>query len=130
MEKSDVIINQLVINRIDEAVTCYNSEGCFIALFPTNEEPLPDYERGKAYIVDSEEYQRAKASGRLTNDLIRITSDLVNSEIGRGGMKFSYLESYEKDESRPGGRVKITPCSIAAYERNDPKRMCHQLLNA
>ena len=131
MEKTDVRnISRLVINRINEAVTCYNCEGDFIALFPTNETPLPEFERGKVYIVDSDEYQRAKASGRLTKALVRIANGSINGEIGRGGTKFSYLEFYEKEITTPGARVTITPCSLAAYDRNDPKCMCHQLLNA
>lgn len=127
MAKTDIIyIDRMVINRISEAITCYNTEGHFIALFPTNELPLPEYESGKVYVVDSDEYQLAKKSGRPTTDLVHITRNLINGEIGRGGVRFSYLEAYEG----PGVRVKVTPCSLASYERNDPKCMCHQLLNA
>lgn len=127
MARLDLInLDKLVINHTSKDVVCYNSEGHFIALFPTNELPLPDYESGKMYVVDNEEYQRVKNSGRPTKDLVRITSDRVNSEVGRGGVKFSYLEAYDGS----GKTIKVTPCSLADYSRTDPKRTIHQLLNA
>lgn len=122
---------RLVVNRIDTEVVCYNDEGSFVVLFPTGDQPIPEFFPDRAYIVDNAEYQRIKESGeRPTIDLVRIRGNEVNGETGRSAVKFSYLESFEELESEKTNRpLKITPCRIAQYDEYDREHVFHQLLN-
>lgn len=124
-QKDNVFKCRLVYNRTGEKITCYNGEGEFIELLPNRIEPLPDYEFGICYIVDGDEYEEIKASGRTTDDLCRT---IDRKETGRSGVEVVYLESYDEYTSVERVHTRIVPCSTKSYERNDPEESKHHIL--
>lgn len=120
----DIFQSRLVYNRTGRAVTCYNNEGNFVELEPNTDEPIPDFEFGIIYVVSQSEYEKLKKSGRTTKDLARI----CRQERGRANVSVVYLESYDLREMNEP--IKIIPCSVASYVRNDPDENVHHVLDA
>lgn len=128
VKKSEKYQSRLVFNCTEEVVTCYNNEGFLMKLIPISFNPFPNYEYGIVYIVEDGMYNQLKLTGRQTDDLVHVVGD-SQDEVGRGGVKFSYLKSYEEKPCDGIEHVIISPCSEYSYHKNDPNSKIHQLLN-